>query len=72
MTIKGKFPIPVIDELLDELVGSRWYSKLDLMAGYDQICLAPGEEYKTTFKTHSRHYEFIVMTFGLSGAPNTF
>lgn len=72
MTVKRKFPIPMIDELLDELAGSRWFSKLDLRVGYHQICLAPGEEYETTFQTDSGQYKFRVMAFGLSGAPNTF
>jgi hypothetical protein len=72
ITVKGKFPLPVIDELMDDLAGSSWFSKLDLRAGYHQICLAPGEEYKTVFQTHSCHYEFKVMAFGLCGAPNIF
>jgi hypothetical protein len=49
LTVKGKYPLPVIDELLDELSSSRWSTKLDLRAGYHQIRLAPGEEYKTAF-----------------------
>jgi hypothetical protein len=72
ITAKSKYPVPVIEELLDELQGASWFSSLDLTAGYHQIRLRAGEEPKTAFQTHSTQYEFHVMAFGLSGAPATF
>jgi hypothetical protein len=52
LTVKSKFLIPNIDELLDELSSASWFSCLDLRASFNQICLAPGKEYKTAFQTH--------------------
>lgn len=72
ITSKIKYPVLAIEELLDELTHASWFSCLDLTAGYHQIRLQPGEEFKTPFQTHTGQYEFQVMAFGLSGAPATF
>jgi hypothetical protein len=70
--MKNKYPMPIVDELIDELARVKWFSKLDFRASYHQICINPSETHKTTFKTHHGLYEFLVMAFGLTNAPTTF
>nr|GEW07936.1 putative reverse transcriptase domain-containing protein [Tanacetum cinerariifolium] len=72
LTVKNRYPLPRIDDLFDQIQGSSVYSKIDLRSGYHQLRVRKEDIPKTAFRTRYEHYEFQVMSFGLTNAPIVF
>jgi hypothetical protein len=71
-TIRNNYTLPRIDEVWDQIGGSKYFSTLDLRSGYNQIRVADEDVHKTCFRTRYGAYEFLVVPFGLSGVPPVF
>jgi transposase InsO family protein len=72
VTIKDRYPIPLTNEIIDRLKGAKYFTTFDLRNGFNNIRIAPGDEWKTAFKTRYGSFEALVMPFGLTNAPATF
>jgi hypothetical protein len=70
--LKKKYPLPIIDDLFDQLRGVKIFSKIDLRLGYNYVIIKEEEIIKTTFRTRYVNYEFVVVSFGLTNTPAIF
>ncbi len=72
MTIKNRYPLPLISELMDKLQGAKYFSELDVCWGYNNVCIKTGDEWKAVLRTNHRLFEPTVMFFRLTNLPATF
>jgi hypothetical protein len=69
LTIKNRYPLPLISNLLDRVRGAKIYTKIDLCGAYNLVRIKKGDEWKTAFRTRYGLFEYLVMPFGLTNAP---
>lgn len=72
ITVKNRYPLPLVSEILDRLAGAKFFTKIDIQDAYYRIRLREGDEWKTAFRTRYGHFEYLVVPFGLTNAPATF
>jgi len=72
MTVKNKYPLPFISELVSQLRGARYFTKLDVRWGFNNVRIKPGDEWKAAFQTNRGLFEPLVMFFGMTNSPATF
>jgi len=72
MTVKNKYPLPLISELMSQLRGARYFTKLDIHWGFNNICIKPRDKWKAAFWTNRGLFKLLVMFFGMTNSPATF
>jgi len=72
MTVKNKYPLPLISELINKLRGAKYFTKLDFRWGFNNVQMKEGDEWKAAFRTNRGFFELLVMFFGLCNSPTTF
>ena len=72
ITVQNRYPIPQIDDLLDQLKGVKYFSKIHLKSGYHQVPIKPSDAWKIAFKSNEGLFEWLVMPFKLTNSPTTF
>jgi len=71
-TVRNTYPLPLIKELISKLVKKKWFTKLNIRWGYNNVCIKEGDKWKASFKTNRGLFEYLVMFFGLTNSPATF
>jgi len=72
MTVKNKYPLPLISKLISQLHGAKYFTKLDVCWGFNNVCIKPGDEWKSVFRTNRGLFKPLVMFFGMTNSPATF